>query len=93
MENGFYSDYYQRVFSVPELQNALANYLQWSIEHLMEPELSSTRIEEWYQEGGDDLIGVVLYHSEMQQERFMNKRMNYTNDVVIKEADLPKDLF
>lgn len=74
----FNSDYYERVFSRPEMVNALALYLQYMKRQGWKAE--ATTIEEVEERNVGDH---VLYHAELEQQRLYGGRVNFTDDVVL----------
>lgn len=62
-ENGIYSDYYERYFSLSDVEDALERYAEWCKKdgRNMEPEV--TTLEEC--ENSTSCLDHVLYHAEM----------------------------
>lgn len=81
-KEGYYSDYYERLFSLPEMQQALVLYLRWNAANGYTPEMSSTNILDWY-ETQVLAFDTLLYHAEIQQQNEQQMHTDYSVDVVI----------
>jgi len=76
--NVYYSEYYERAFSEPEIDNAILNYLAWNRREGMQPEVEGTDREDWQYH-----LETVLYHAEIEQQIVCKGLVNYSRDVVI----------
>lgn len=72
------SSYYERVFSHPEMMNALALYLAWLKRNKIEADF--TTLEDIAESGAGDN---VLYHAEIEQQQQYGSKINYCQDVVM----------
>jgi len=79
---GYESTYYQRVFSLPEIENGIANYLDWLAYVEVEPEYESNDPNDWW-----DLLDMVFRHSEIEHERFFHTRGDYRHAVVLRNRE------
>lgn len=84
-KKGYYNPYYERVFSQPEMTNALANYLRWCAKNNQNPECDPYQgTEEIGENGGTDILDHILYHSEIHQRKISKASvLNYCRDVVV----------
>jgi hypothetical protein len=81
-DHTFFSAYYERTFSEPEMRNAFYLYQAWNVREGYKPELESLVFLEWFEVGSAELWSTVLYHAEIEQQHRAGETVNYCTDVV-----------
>jgi len=78
MDTTYYSSYYERMFSRPEMINAFSLYLNYMKRIGMPPDVKT--LEEMYEyEVGE----TVLYHAEIEQQHQYGRLVNFSSEVAL----------